>query len=112
MEYYVDDQVLYSVIDESLEYLSDKYYLPKPTFSFKNFRDDAILAMYHPRDDHMQFEVASRFITAHEYGHYYRKVMFPEFNNMSVAEEEAYANEFAKMHEAELYAIWRKIEIT
>lgn len=111
VDHYIDDDTLYIVIDDSLEYLSAKYNLPKPMFSFKEFKDELTLAMYHPRADYMQFEVASRAIVAHEFGHYYRKMWFPNLR-LTVAEEEAYANEFAEMHEAELYSIWRQIEIT
>jgi len=93
--------LLWKAVDDTLTYLSLKYGVSKPYFTFEEPVDEYTNAIYDMRTKSIVFFRVSPEIVAHEFGHHLDNEL-----NLKTYCDECFADAFAKRHLGEIAPFW------
>ena len=93
--------LLWKAVDDTLTYLSLKYGVSKPYFTFEKPVDPYIDAVYDTRTKSIVFFRVSPLIVAHEAAHHIDNEL-----NLKTYCDECFADAFAERHLAEIAPFW------
>jgi len=105
------DSVLQKATGDSLAYLSQKYQVKPPSFSFETIRSPRLNATYIPGGGHIYFFRGGLLLTAHEFWHYMKDVegVDPCMNEI-LGDKHKEADRFAVENQDELMPYWSSLQ--
>ena len=105
------DYVLQKATGDSLIYLSQKYQVKPPSFSFEDIRHSKLGAIYVPGSGHIFFYRGGLMLTAHEFWHYWKDMegVDPSMSEI-LGDKHKEADRFAVENQDELMPYWSPLQ--